>query len=191
MNTPMTAPRGLPGCDLTPPTEVDVDALCPGRQASRMRSPGAGAGWPIRRHLGRGHGPGHPLLVPPVVIRRHAAGWPSAMSSDRVMAGIAADTPASALWASAGPGGWPDAHQRIRLDRRYAGEGRWAPLRADARPAGAHHVIATGYRRSGAPVCGGARPSATLGIAAAWFHHGYASPAIMRRCAALGRRRQR
>lgn len=192
MNAPVSVSSGLPGCDLTPRAERDVDALCPGRQASRMRLHGKGAGWPIRRHPGRGHRPGHTLLLPPVTVRFHAAGPLSVASADRTVAGVVAKTPASApsTGVGAGPGQWPEAHQRIRLDHRYAGERRWAPPRTDAHPADAHHSTAAGHRSS-ASVHGGARPSANLGITAVWPHWGHASPDIARRCAALGGGRRR
>lgn len=194
MNIPVSASSCPRGCDLTPPAEVDVDALCPGRQVSRMRLPGEGAGWPIRRHPGRGHRPGHPLLLPPITVRCSATGQLYAASGDPVMAIDAANTLASALWTGAGvgPGQRSDADQRIRLDHRYAGERRWPPPRADARPAGGQHSTAAGRSRSGAPVRGGDRPSATsLGVAAVWFHCGHASPAIALRSAAHGGGRRR
>lgn len=57
MRSPTPIAEERSGHDLTRRMEPSLDVPRPGWQASRMR-PSHVAGWPIRRHLGRGHCPG-------------------------------------------------------------------------------------------------------------------------------------
>lgn len=59
------------GCDLTIAVEVGVHVPCPGRQASRVGSPRVER-WPVGRHPGRGHRPGH-LLRPLLTVTQQRA----------------------------------------------------------------------------------------------------------------------
>lgn len=133
------ASGGPIGHDLTVAVEVGVHVPCPGQQASRMGPPRVER-WPVRRHPGRSHRPGHLPCSLLAVARQQATGTsrpksaaPAVATRIGALRDVAGTTPTSRVVDQTLEGSVRSAGICLRTDRAGPPQlsSHWSRARAD------------------------------------------------------------